>query len=255
MEIDLDIIALLPAGISPAVALALIAISLFASLITAAMGLGGGTLMLSVLTLVFPAAVVVPFHGAIQLGSNGGRAFVQRAFIQWRMALWISLGAIIGSALGVRFASYLPENIFKLLIGLFILVVIWLPKPDIRSRGPVSSFLGGTIISFLGMIVGITGPLVLTFIRGLTDRHELVATHAALMTFQNSAKVVAFVIFGFAFAEFLPLILAMVAAGFVGTIIGSKLLIKLPETTFRYGFKIIITVLALDLIRRALVTG
>lgn len=251
----MDIVAFLPSGISPAIAIALIAVSLIASLITAAMGLGGGTLMLSVLTLVFPAAIVVPFHGAIQLGSNSGRALIQRAFIQWRLVLWISLGAIVGSAVGVRFASYLPENIFKLTIGIFILIVIWLPKPDIRTRGPVSSFLGGTVISFLGMIVGVTGPLVLTFIRGLSDRRELVATHAALMTFQNSAKVVAFVIFGFAFAEFLPLILAMVAAGFLGTMIGSKLLIKIPETAFRYGFKIIITALALDLIRRALTTG
>lgn len=252
MGAALDIIALLPSGISPTVAVALVAVSLFASLITAAMGLGGGTLMLSVLTLVFPAAIVVPFHGAIQLGSNSGRALVQRAFIQWRLALWISLGAVLGSVLGVRFAAYLPESVFKLLIGGFILVVIWLPKPDIRTRGPVSSFVGGTVISFLGMIVGITGPLVLTFIRGLSDRRELVATHAALMTFQNSAKVVAFIFVGFAFAEFLPLILVMVAAGFVGTVLGSKLLIKLPEKTFCYGFKIIITVLALDLIRRAI---
>lgn len=72
------------------------------------------------------------------------------------------------------------------------------------------------------------------------------------MTFQNSAKIAAFIAYGFAFAEFVPLIIAMVAAGFIGTAIGTKLLIKLPEKAFRYGFKIIITLMAVDLLRRAI---
>jgi len=249
-----DLLGWLPAGISPLMALGLTAVSLIASLITAALGLGGGTLMLSVLALVFPAAVVVPVHGAVQLGSNGGRAVVQRAHIQWQLVLWISLGAVLGSALGGHFAAQLPENLFKLAIGLFILFMIWVPRPDIRTHGPVKSFLGGTVISFLGMIVGVTGPLVLSFIRGIKDRRELVATHATLMSFQNSTKVVAFIAYGFAFAKFLPLILAMVGSGFVGTWLGSKLLLRLPEKGFRYGFKIIITIIALDLVRRAVMS-
>ncbi len=249
-----DILAWLPAGISPLLAFGLLAVSLAGSLITAALSLGGGTLMLSVLALVFPAAVVVPIHGAVQLGSNSGRAFVMRPHIQWRLVLWISLGGLLGSAIGGHFAAQLPENLFKLAIGLFILFSIWAPRPDIRTRGPAESFVGGTVISFLGMIVGVTGPLVLSFIRGIDDRRQLVATHATLMTFQNTAKILAFIAYGFAFAEFLPLILAMVAAGFIGTWIGSRLLLRLPEKSFRYGFKIIITIIALDLVRRAILS-
>jgi len=233
----------------------LVVVSLIASLITASLSLGGGTLMLSVLALVFPAAVVVPIHGTVQLGSNAGRALLQRAHIQWQLVFWISLGAILGSAVGGRFASLMPENVFKAAIGLFILFVIWVPRPDIRAHGPVASFFGGAVISFTGMIVGITGPLVLTFIRSIGDRHQLVATHAALMTFQNAAKILAFIVYGFAFAQYVPLILAMVASGLVGTAIGTRLLIKLPEKAFKHGFKIIITILALDLLRRAILVG
>jgi uncharacterized membrane protein YfcA len=133
--------------------------------------------------------------------------------------------------------------------------MIWVPRPDVRTRGPVMSFVGGAVISFAGMIVGVTGPLVLTFIRAIGDRRELVATHAALMSFQNTAKIAAFVFYGFAFAAYLPLILAMVASGFVGTLVGSRLLNKMPETAFRYGFRILITILALDLLRRGLFEG
>jgi len=241
-----------PQDISSLVAAGLVALSLLASLITASLGLGGGILMLSVLSLIFPPAIVVPVHGAIQLGSNGGRAIVQRAFIQWQFVIWVSLGAVLGSAAGGLFASQMPESIFRLVIGLFILITIWLPKPDVRSRGPLMSFFGGAVISFVGMIVGATGPLVMTFIRAIGERRKLIATHAMIMTLQNITKIIAFTLYGFAFAEFVPLILLMVISGFIGTLIGTKILLSLPEHIFQTGFKILITLLALDLLRRAI---
>ena len=57
---------------------------------------------------------------------------------------------------------------------------------------------------------------------------------------------------GFAFAAYLPLIVAMVVAGFAGTAIGSHLLVRVPEHIFRVGFKIVLTLVALDLLREAL---
>jgi uncharacterized membrane protein YfcA len=102
------------------------------------------------------------------------------------------------------------------------------------------------------MVVGASGPLVAVFIKGLADRRQLVATHAMLMTLQNSFKVAMFVLLGFPFAAYLPLIVSMIAAGFVGTTIGSRLLVRVPEVAFRWGFKLVLTLVALDLLRTAL---
>jgi uncharacterized membrane protein YfcA len=113
-------------------------------------------------------------------------------------------------------------------------------------------FIGGGVISALSMVVGPTGPLIATFIKGLADRRELVATHAMLMTVQNLLKVVTFTALGFAFAAYLPLVAAMIVAGFGGTAVGSHILLKVPEKAFRIGFKVLLTVVALDLIRQAL---
>jgi len=240
---------LLPANLDPLMALALVALSFVTSLITATFSLGGGTLMVAVLALVFPPAIVVPLHGAIQLGSNGGRAMVQRAHIQWGFVKWIAAGAVIGTIVGGQFATLLPERLFTAVIAIFVLVTTWLPQPKVVGRSPVIQFIGGAIISGLSMLVGATGPLVAVFLKGIPDRQQLVATHAMLMTFQNAFKVIVFMALGFAFAEYLPLILAMVVAGFGGTAIGSKLLVKVPESAFRWGFKIILTLVALDLLR------
>ena len=242
---------LLPHGLDPALALALVGLSFVTSLITATFSLGGGTLMVAVLALAFPPAVVVPVHGAVQLGSNAGRALVQRAHVQWNLILWISLGAVVGVVAGGQFASLLPEQVFTIAIGVFVLVTTWLPQPRIVGENRLVQFLGGAAISALSMVVGATGPLVATFIKGLADRRQLVATHAMLMTIQNVFKVVTFTALGFAFAAYLPLILAMVASGFAGTALGSRLLVKVPERIFRIGFKLVLTVVALDLIRGA----
>jgi uncharacterized membrane protein YfcA len=232
-------------------ALALMALSFITSLITATFSLGGGTLMVAVLALVFPPATVVPLHGVIQLGSNGGRAIVQRAHVQWSFVLWISIGAFFGTIIGGQFATLLPERLFTALIGTFVLITTWLPQPKIVGRSRVVQVIGGGVISAISMLVGATGPLVAVFLKGIPDRQQLVATHATLMTLQNIFKVVMFVILGFAFAEFLPLVLVMILAGFGGTAIGSRLLVKVPEAAFRWGFKIILSLVALDLLREA----
>ncbi len=243
---------MLPAGVDMWLALALIGLSFVTSIITATFSLGGGILMVAVLALVFPPAVVVPIHGCVQLGSNAGRALLQRAHIQWHMILWISLGAIVGTIVGGQFAYLLPEQFLTLAIGLFILVSIWLPQPRIVSGSRLVQAAAGAVISALGMVVGPTGPLIATLVRGLPDRRQLVATHAMLMTVQNLFKVLTFIALGFAFGAYLPLIALMVAAGFAGTAVGSRLLLRVPEHIFRTGFKIVVTIVALDLIRGAL---
>lgn len=243
---------LLPADLELTLALALILLSFVTSLITATFSLGGGTLMVAVLALVFPPLVVVPLHGAIQLGSNSGRALVQRAHIQWPLVLWLSLGGAIGTVVGGQFASLLPATALQIAIGAFVLLTTWLPQPKIVGRSPLAQVIGGGVIAAVSMVVGATGPLVAVFIKGLADRRQLVATHAMLMTLQNSFKVAMFVWLGFAFAAYLPLIAAMVASGFVGTAIGSRLLVRVPEAAFRWGFKLVLTLVALDLLREAL---
>jgi uncharacterized membrane protein YfcA len=72
------------------------------------------------------------------------------------------------------------------------------------------------------------------------------------MTVQHALKIVVFGFAGFAFADWLPLIAMMIASGFLGTLYGTRMLESMPEETFKTWFRIGITVLALDLLRRGL---
>jgi len=246
--------ALLPVGIEPWVAALLIVASAFTSALTAAFGIGGGIAMLALMGLFVPVASLIPVHGAVQLGSNTCRAWHQRAFVRMDIAAPFIAGSVVGAVLGVFLVIQLPDALLKLFLGGFILVLIWAKIPGIERLSKAGLAVASVAIALLSMIVGATGPLVaVLFARFLdNDRKALIATSAVAMTTQHLLKIVVFGIAGFAFWQWLPLVAAMIVSGFVGTIYGTGVLERMPEETFRKWFRIGITVLALDLLRRGL---
>jgi uncharacterized membrane protein YfcA len=250
----LEPIGFLPEGIGFATAGLLVVASFFTSALTAAFGVGGGVAMLALLGLFVPVAALIPVHGAVQLGSNTGRAWHQRVYVRRDIAAPFLLGSLAGAAAGAMVVVQLPDAVLKLVLGVFIIAVTWSRIPGFDRLGAVGLATGSAVTALATMFVGATGPLLSAFLAQIIaeDRKALVATHAAGMTVQHFLKVVAFAIAGFTFAQWLPLVVAMIASGYLGTVYGSGWLERLPEETFRRWFRVGITLLALDMIRRGL---
>jgi uncharacterized protein len=245
-------VVIVPANLSPGLFVMLVGISFLTSAMTAAFGIGGGVAMLGALAGTVPPAVVVAVHGVVQLGSNMGRVVIQRAHILWHATALFTCGSLIGAGLGAAVFVALPERLLLALLGAFILLMTWLPKVKVPGLETAGVFVGGIIATFLTMFVGATGPFVQAlFLPMGLDRKTLIATHAACTAIQHGLKVLVFGALGFAFQDWIVLILAMVASGFLGTWLGTKLLEKLPEAAFRTILKGVLTVVALDLLRRA----
>ena len=215
-------------------------------------GIGGGVIMLAALASLLPAPAIIPVHAVVQVGSNAGRAAVMRHWIDKSRLLPFILGSFVGIAIGGSIAVSLPGEALRIVLGFFILQTIWLPiaaMAAIRGRGLA---LGGAVASFLTMLVGATGPYVLALLRPLSlGREGLVATHAAAMTAQHGLKMAAFGLLGFAFSPWAPLIALMIAAGFIGTLLGRRLLGRLDERHFSRLVQAILTIVALDLVLRS----
>ncbi|MCA0399884.1 MAG: sulfite exporter TauE/SafE family protein [Proteobacteria bacterium] len=242
----------LPPGVDAFTAALLVAISFFTSALTAAFGIGGGIAMLGALAGTVAPNIIIAVHGVVQFGSNIGRAFLQKDFAHWP-AIWRFLaGSIVGIAVGAWLFTALPERVLLGLLGLFILAMVWLPKPRIPGLSHAGLILGGLISSVLTMFVGATGPFVQAVLMPLgLDRKGQIATHAVMMTAQHALKVLAFGFIGVALVAWLPLIAAMVASGFAGTVLGTRLLDRMPERFFQITLKILLTLIALDLLRKA----
>lgn len=245
---------LLPEGLGLAAAAFLVIASFFTSALTAAFGVGGGVAMLALLGLFLPVAALIPVHGAVQLGSNTGRAWHQRADIRFDVALPFVAGSLAGAVAGAFLVIQLPDAVLKVALGLFIIAVTWTKIPGIDKLGRAGLAIGSAALALLTMFVGATGPLLSAFFAQIFsgDRKALVATHAAGMTLQHALKVVVFGVAGFAFWQWLPLIALMIASGFLGTVYGTRLLSLLSEEGFRKWFRIGITLLALEMAARGL---
>ena len=244
---------LLPASLSHGGAALFVIASFFTSALTASFGLGGGVLMLAILGTSLPVASLVPVHGLVQLGSNSGRAWIQRAHVQWSVLAPLLAGAVLGAFAGAMTIVQLPDRPLKLALGLFILAITWLKLPSFGRPGRAGFGVAGAAVAFLSMVFGATGPLLIAFIeKALPGRLQLVATGAAGNILIHGMKVAAFALAGFAFAPWLPLIAAMIASGYLGTVFGTKLLHRIPEARFRLGFKLLLSALALDLARQGM---
>ena len=246
------IASLLPDGLAPWVAAALIAASFFTSALTATFGLGGGLAMLALMGIFVPVAALIPVHGAVQLGSNSGRAWHQRAHIRWEIAAPFIAGSIIGAIVGAFIVIQLPDAVMKLVLGLFIIGITWATIPGMDRVGRAGLAVASALLAVLSMMLGATGPLLSAILAQIIpgDRKALVATMAGGMAVQHVLKIIVFGLAGFAFAAWLPLVAAMIVSGYFGTLYGSRLLERIDEATFKRWFRIGITLLALDLVRR-----
>lgn len=224
-----------------------------ASLVTAFLGVftgaAGGVALLGVMAIAMPPAVLLPVHTVVMLGSG-----ITRTMIMWRdvirgTVLPFVVGAVIGAVAGANVFVALPQSVLLLILGIFMLVVTWMPKLG-RIGGERGRFaVLGFVATFVGVFVSATGSLLAPFLASHTpNRYKMVATMGALMSVTHIAKLAAFGFIGFAIGKYLPLMVAMIAAGAVGNWLGEVALHKTSEQRFRLVLQVILTLLALRLI-------
>ena len=239
----------IPPDMAGATFITLIILSVFTSAISAAIGIGGGTMMLAVMAQILPVKALIPVHGMVQLGSNMGRAAVLVNHVNLKYLLWFFLGCAVGALIGGNIVVALPDHIPRIVLAVFILYSAWGPKFISTSKSLATITIGGALSSVLTMFVGATGPFVIALLKALDlQRQALVANNAACMVIQHLLKVIVFGTLGFAFGPYLSLIVLMIASGFIGTIIGKKILLQVDEKKSQLVLNIILTILALRLL-------
>lgn len=244
---------LLASGLDLTNTLFLILAAGFTSFLTSAVGIGGGVLLLAIMASIVPVSALIPVHGLVQLGSNGNRAIMTRQHIDWSMLKFFCIGAVAGAAVASMVVVQLPLTVIQLAVGGFILFLVWGPKPPNRDMSNRGRMAAGAFTTFVTMFVGATGPLVAGFVhRNNYDKLKLTSTFAACMTFQHSLKALVFTAVGFAFWQWLPLTVAMIASGSAGTWLGLKVLNRIPAEKFKLAFKVIVTLMAIKLLWQAL---
>lgn len=248
----------------------LVAVGLCAGTVGAFVGIGGGIIIVPILTLAYGFApqaaagtsLAVIFFNMISASIGHGR----RNRIHYKSGIWLALATIPGALAGAWLSTMVSPLLFRLAFGILLLfVAVTMVIRGIRDNAEIAladirysptSLSAGLIISFLvgcvAVILGVGGGLfqvpIMTFLLGFPMKIA-VATSCFCLTFTALAGAAAYATSGnINLAYGIPLTIGTV----VGAQIGSWATGKIKSNIIRYAFSVILLIVALRMIVLAL---
>ena len=106
--------------------LILLAGAYFAGLLGSLTGLGGGVIVIPLLTLClgvdFQYAVGAALVASIATSSGSGAAYVREGITNIRLGMFLEIATCIGAAIGAFVAAYLNNNVIAVIFGLVLIL-------------------------------------------------------------------------------------------------------------------------------------
>ena len=239
----------------------LLILGLLAGLCSAALGLGGGTVIVPALVIFFAypikeavgtsLATIVPtvFVGIIT------HYLINSANIRLKIALIVILGAIIGAKLGVDLVNKIHSKTLKrlfalllLFVGLKIIGVIQIPTEALTSNTVyfgllILGLIGGLVSSLFGIGGGVVIVPTLTLFFAL-NIHQAIATSLTIILPTAFIGAIFHKKFNHLNTNALKF---LIPSALVGAIIGALLSNSLPADTLKIIFGIYLLITAVKI--------
>lgn len=265
-------------------------IAIVAGVVGSILGLGGGIIIVPVLTLIFKVpmltAVAASTVSIIATSTGAAVAFLRDRLTNTRVAMWLEMGTAAGALSGALLAGYLSQRVLFVLFGVLLTYSGYnmfkarkneLPEgvePDGLSQKlqlhgsytdrqlgrqvdyQVTGTLPGlAVMYFSGIAAGLLGIGAGIFKVAAMDQIMKMPFKASTATsnFMIGVTAVSGAIVYFTRGDVKPLIAGPVVLGvLLGAILGAKLMVRLKATTIRKLFIPIIIYTALEMIYRGL---
>jgi hypothetical protein len=219
----------------PQLALLLVA-ALAASTLAAVAGFGGAAILLPVLVALFGPRDAIPILTIAQLIGNGSRVVINRDAVDRRIVGWFALGGVPAALIGGFLFAAAPLDALTRLIGAFLLAsVAWRhlgPQPG-GVLGPRAFTAVGAFFAFVSALVGSVGPIMAPFFlaAGLV-KSSYIGTEAAATVVMHVAKLLAYGTAALLTVATVGIGLLMAPAMIAGSVIGKRIVDRLPERVF-----------------------
>lgn len=234
--------------LAPSLITLLLGTVVVSAFISGIFGMAGGLVLMGVLTVTLPVATAMIFHGAVQLVSNGWRAFLLRRYISWKIVGRYLVGGVAGIVFLV-FIFWKPEKQAIFIMLGVLSFVPWIPKQwfSLNAEKPYHAEILGFIAQALNTLAGVVGPVLdIFFVKTELTRHQIVATKATTQVIAHLTKI------GFwmlpvlmsVSTDTLPplwLIAVSIPLSMLGTWMGGKVLEAMTDISFREWTRWVLT--------------
>lgn len=218
--------------------------------ITSLSGLGGGTLVLAGLLLLYPPALAIPLHSFNQLTANGLRTALFRKVVNWRIVAAYGLLMLPCAWIGANLFHLVNPQWLKIFVGLAILASLLPWRLRDRPTNVRTFIILGGVSGFLGIFVGAVGPMVLPFFNRLKlSREAMLSTKSAGQMLLQISKIIAFTgAAGIDYQEIKDHILLMILGSLLGVALSIPIGRKIPDQKFNLGINVLLGLIAIKVL-------
>lgn len=212
--------------------------------------MGGGLLLLLILTWLFPIEQVFYIHAVTQLISNSIRFSIHRSAFDDKFMKYFFSFIAIGFLPGVYFFQLLPQTNLKFLIYIYAFALMLVPKESLRKTFALfPRFFIPLLTPFVGLCVGAVGPFLLPYFYARNmEPKAFVANEALAAASIHLLRLCAYVFLGlFMFPlklEILLLPLILAPSVWIGTWLARKKVDRFKKENFYHWIRYIIAGLA-----------
>jgi len=279
--------------ISPHMSVALFSLIIFmgalvAGLLGALTGLGGGVVIIPLLTLLLGVdihyAIGASLVSVIATSSGAAAAYVKEGITNMRIGMFLEIATTLGAVVaGAFLTNYLPKNVLGIIFGCILLFSAFMStrkKINHEEHGPggywagllklngsyptsqgssfytVRNVIGGWIMMLVaGILSGLlgigSGALKVLAMDNIMRVPFKVSTTTS--NFMIGVTAAASAVIYFQKGYIAPAVSAPVMLGvLIGAMLGARVLVKAQTQWLRWGFAVVVTFLALQMIYNGL---
>jgi len=215
-------------------------------------GFGSSTIFLPLALFFVDFKVALILVAFFHIFGNIGRITFFRHGLDKRLILIFGVPSVILTILGAVLVNYAPQNVLKLVLGIFLLVfsVFSIMKPGFKFKpSRKNAVVGGGLSGFLAGLIGTGGAMRGAFLTAFNMKKEkYIATAAAIALVVDITRIPIYFGSGFLEPQFYQYIPALFVIAIVGSYTGRRIVNKIPQNIFRKLVLIIIALISVKFI-------
>ena len=227
-------------------------VAFISEVIGAIAGFGSSTIFLPLALFFVDFETALIFVAISHIFGNLGRINFFRHGIDKEIIATFGIPSILFSFLGASIVGILSQDILKVTLGAFLIIIsaLFLVKPSLKvptNRNIVMA--GGGISGLITGLVGTGGALRATFLTGFNlEKTKYIATAAVIALGTDATRIPLYLSQGFLLQHYYYYIPILAATAIGGSYIGKKIVGKIDQNIFRKIVLIAIILVSINFI-------
>ncbi|MBT8233356.1 MAG: sulfite exporter TauE/SafE family protein [Saprospiraceae bacterium] len=212
-------------------------LALIAEIVGTIGGFGSSVFFVPIANFYLDFESVLGLTALFHVASNLSKIAQFKKGLNKKLVIQLGVPAVLFVIIGGILAKYFSGIYLEIALGVFLISIslLFLIKQNlVIKQGKVQAITGGVLSGFLAGLLGTGGA-----VRGLTmaafnlEKSVFVATSAAIDFAVDFSRSIVYAFNGFIQKEILIYVPFLVIIGWVGTMIGKKILYKIPQENFK----------------------